>query len=116
MSDKLYADRDIMELDVEGNHYCNHVMAMTSEKLHCKSDIAAELGHRDSVIKELTAQLDAMKAEQEKLLADMGGKLKSLRYSCDNEVCSSIRYEQKLIARGFGVAMHMVQLSPPEDK
>lgn len=55
---KHYAERDIMELDEIGNHYINHVSAMTSEKLHGKSDIAAELGYRDMLIEKLTAERD----------------------------------------------------------
>ena len=53
-----YKERDIMALDSVGNYYCKHVMAMTSEKLHSKSDIAAELGYRDYVIDQLLDMLD----------------------------------------------------------
>ena len=53
---KLYAERDI---EGQGEHYVNHVMAMTSENLHGKSNIAAELAHRDIRIAELEAQLEA---------------------------------------------------------
>lgn len=34
---KLYDERDLEEL---GQHYTNHISAMTSENLHSKSDIA----------------------------------------------------------------------------
>lgn len=44
---KHYAERDI---EAQGVHYSNHVCAMTGEKLHSKSDIAAELAHRDMQI------------------------------------------------------------------
>lgn len=47
---KHYTERDIMQLDEDGNYYCRHMQAMTAEDLHCKSDIAAELAYRDSVI------------------------------------------------------------------
>ena len=57
---KLYADRDIMQLDREGNHYCNHVLAMTQEGLHDKGDIAAELAFRDAQIDRVTAERDAL--------------------------------------------------------
>jgi hypothetical protein len=53
-----YKDRDIMALDEVGSYYCKHVSAMTGEKLHCKSDIAAELGYRDYVIDQLLDMLD----------------------------------------------------------
>lgn len=60
--EKQYAERDIMALDQAGGHYFRHVMAMTHEGLHSKSDIAAELGHRDLQIQQLTAQLEKAKA------------------------------------------------------
>lgn len=45
MTDKKeYTERDIEE---QGDFYMKHVSAMTGEKLHSKSDIAAELAHRD---------------------------------------------------------------------
>lgn len=60
---KQYAKRDIMALDEAGNHYIRHVDHMTREKLHSKSDIAAELGWRDMQIAEIKAQRDALAAE-----------------------------------------------------
>lgn len=64
---KRYEERDIMELDEVGNHYSNHVCAMTGESLHGKSDIAAELGYRDMVIDQLQKDLhhSRMAAEAE---------------------------------------------------
>lgn len=47
---RQYCDRDIEQLDEDGNYYCTHVMAMTAEGLHEKSDIAAELAWRDREI------------------------------------------------------------------
>lgn len=44
MSKKLYADRDTIG---QGQAYVDHVLAMTRESLHNKSDIAAELAERD---------------------------------------------------------------------
>lgn len=52
MDDKLYAERDI---DVLGGYYINHASAMTTEKLHSKSAIAAELAYRDMQIATLAA-------------------------------------------------------------
>lgn len=60
---KQYAERDAFELDQSGGHYMRHVMAMSAEQLHSKSDIAAELAWRDSQIAELQQKLDAMLAE-----------------------------------------------------
>lgn len=47
---KQYADRDIEALDKTGNFYMCHILAMTDERLHDKSDIAAELAYRDMLI------------------------------------------------------------------
>ena len=49
---RLYAERDVIAL---GDYYIRHVSAMTSEGLHFKSDIAAELAWRDAEIDRLKA-------------------------------------------------------------
>lgn len=70
---KHYADRDIR---AQGQHYINHVSAMTGEGLHDKGDIAAELAHRDMQIASLQAQRDELDEENRKLrdcLADKVG-------------------------------------------
>lgn len=51
---KHYATRDPMAL---GEHYTAHVMAMTAEALHSKSDIAAELAWRDAELARLREAL-----------------------------------------------------------
>ena len=56
-----YSERDIMELDDLGNHYSNHVQAMTAENLRSKMDIAAELGWRDAEIERLREEISAQK-------------------------------------------------------
>lgn len=53
LMEKLYAERDI---EYQDDHYLKHVSAMTTEDLHSKSAIAAELAHRDLRIKELEAR------------------------------------------------------------
>lgn len=53
-------ERDAMELDQAGGFYTRHVSAMTREQLHSKSDIAAELGHRDMLISELKEALNGL--------------------------------------------------------
>ncbi len=50
MGKKLYAIRSARDL---GKYYTDHLMAMTAEELHDKSDIAAELAYRDKEIKSL---------------------------------------------------------------
>lgn len=49
-----YAERDI---EAQGDQYYKHVSAMTGENLHSKSDVAAELAHRDIRIQTLEADL-----------------------------------------------------------
>ena len=63
---KLYAERNAIEL---GAFYTDHVMAMTSEGLHSKSDIACELAYRDKIIKKLR---DALMLESEYQLGNYG--------------------------------------------
>ncbi len=53
MKKKQYAERDAMALDAAGGYYLKHILAMTGEGLHAKSDIAAELGWRDFKLEEL---------------------------------------------------------------
>lgn len=54
---KQYADRDEEALEKAGGYYSRHVLAMTAENLHRKSDIAAELAWRDMRIAELEQAL-----------------------------------------------------------
>ena len=51
---KLYTERDIIE---QGYYYSRHTSAMTGESLDRKSDIAAELAHRDIQIDQLQSQV-----------------------------------------------------------
>ena len=71
MSKKLYAERNILKLD----NYIDHISAMTTEGLHAKSDIAAELAYRDSVNETLKQQNIA--------LADAALVIKSAHPSAD---------------------------------
>jgi hypothetical protein len=61
-----YAKRDLKRLDEEGGYYQRHVSAMTTESLHFKSDIAAELAWRDCEYAKCAAVLDQAKAELRK--------------------------------------------------
>jgi len=68
MKEKQYDERDAFKLDITGGYYGRHVQAMTREKLHSKSDIAAELAHRDMIIDTL---LEALTYGQTLNLPDM---------------------------------------------
>ncbi|ORM78310.1 hypothetical protein [Pantoea eucrina] len=87
MSEKIYGDRDLMAMDIAGNHYCRHVDHMTREKLHSKSDIAAELGWRDMQIAALQQKLDAVLAE-------------NVALKNYNLCCRPTEEEQKLLREG----------------
>lgn len=71
-----YAERDIIEQE---DYYVRHINAMTKEGLHSKSDIAAELAHRDISIFNLEQQLKA--AKHEAVEQYLEGQLKSLKLS-----------------------------------
>jgi NAD dependent epimerase/dehydratase family enzyme len=77
----LYAKRDIKRLDEEGGYYQRHVSAMTTESLHFKSDIAAELAWRDWEYAKCAAQLDQAKAEIERLKASVEQREQALTES-----------------------------------
>jgi hypothetical protein len=69
-TEKLYASRDPMQLDEDGNYFFRHMSAMTGERLHSKSAIAAELGHRDRTIDAQAAEIAALRALLEAKTAD----------------------------------------------
>ena len=58
MSD-LYAERDIIK---QKEFYTRHVSAMTKEGLDRKSDIAAELAHRDITVSNQQKHIEALQA------------------------------------------------------
>lgn len=74
MTEKLYAERDPMQQDKEGNYYCKHVSAMTDEDLHSKSAIASELAHRDIQINILSERNKLLKDKQERWVSQMAHK------------------------------------------
>jgi hypothetical protein len=61
---RLYAERDAMLLDQRGGYYFRHVSGMTREQLHSKSDIAAELAHRDMLLDANVARLKAVMSDR----------------------------------------------------
>jgi hypothetical protein len=69
VSENLYVvgGRDIIG---QRQHYTDHVWHMTSEGLHGKSDIAAELAHRDIEIERLSAAC----SEQNDEIGQIAGK------------------------------------------
>lgn len=60
MTKKLYERRNPI---AQCCHYTKHIEAMTSEGLYCKSDIAAELAHRDIIIEDLSSILSRIAEE-----------------------------------------------------
>lgn len=67
---KHYKERDIESL---GNYYSQHIGAMTTEELYDKSDIAAELAHRDYEIDQLRKQLDSINELHDDLINQLAG-------------------------------------------
>jgi FtsZ-binding cell division protein ZapB len=57
---KLYADRKPWDLEP---YYSRHVSAMTTEQLHAKAAIAAELAFRDAEIERLKSENAGLKAQ-----------------------------------------------------
>ncbi len=70
MTKKLYAERNPTK---QGQHYMNHLMAMTAEGLHSKSAIAEELAHRDIVIKEMQKTIDMAYKFYSDVMPQIGG-------------------------------------------
>jgi hypothetical protein len=66
---KLYTERDIIE---QGDYYSCHTSAMTSEGLDRKSDIAAELAHRDIQIDQLQAKVAELEGKPTAIVNDSG--------------------------------------------
>ncbi|UBB12398.1 hypothetical protein [Pantoea eucrina] len=91
MSEKIYGDRDLMAMDISGNHYCRHVDHMTRESLHSKSDIAAELGWRDMQIAALQQKLDAVLAENVVLKESREVLAKNALETCKEVYCAGYR-------------------------
>ena len=58
----MYAKRDT---EAQGEHYLRHLDAMYTEGLHKKSDIAAELAHRDIELDRLRKMLTDYTLAQE---------------------------------------------------
>lgn len=80
----LYADRDIELLDKCGDFHFKHLIAMTGEKLHNKSAIAAELGWRDMELDNLWEEIRMLRCledsydTQEEVIAEVFLKLNEL--------------------------------------
>src|SRR5690606_32041610 len=83
----LYADRDPSKLEP---WYSQHVSAMTAEGLHSKSDIAAELAHRDRQIRELMERIVALEQQNEALASRLDSAENAMR-----EVVSHLRNSQR---------------------
>ena len=62
MSERLYDVGERRPFNLEP-HYSRHVSAMTTEGLHEKADIAAELAFRDAQIDKLRRFVDAARSQ-----------------------------------------------------
>lgn len=77
-----YAERDIIE---QGTYYSRHTSAMTGEGLHSKSNIAAELAHRDIQIDQLRKQVET-EAEVASLYRDERDQLRQQLEQAESRV------------------------------
>jgi hypothetical protein len=84
---KRYKDRDIEMLDEKGNYYIHHISALTSEGLHGKSEIAAELAHRDYQIDILKKKVEQAEASVEDIRKHKHLKIKQLELKLEQNVC-----------------------------
>ena len=67
MVEKLYAPDFGRDIEAQGKYYVKHISAMTAEGLHNKSDIAAELAHRDMKIDEYVREIIRLNERIEEL-------------------------------------------------
>ena len=74
---KQYAKRNP---EAQGEHYIKHVLAMTTEGLHQKSAIAAELAHRDILVNALKEELKRSNRELYKMVYALGSALDGQQY------------------------------------
>lgn len=97
--ERLYQIVDVMKLDRAGNYYCKHLNAMTGEGLHNKSDIAAQLGHRDYVIAQLEQQRDDLQFsldKEVKRVMELQAKYDELLYAVASKHPNESRHETAL--------------------
>lgn len=71
MPEQIYKPRDKEAL---GDHYFRHLEAMTSESLHSKADVAAELAFRDGRIAELEEEREGAITRESILRSDLAIK------------------------------------------
>lgn len=74
---KQYAKRNP---EAQGEHYIKHISAMTAEGLHQKSEVAAELAHRDILINALKEELKRSNQELYKMVYALGSAWDSDTY------------------------------------
>lgn len=94
---KYYGNRDTEAL---GEHYMNHLNAMTEEGLHSKADIAAELAIRDMQITMLAQEMATVSslinkvtgwAAERNLILGSTSKAQTLKLGSEfGELCDSI--------------------------
>lgn len=90
----FYTERDAI---AQGADYFRHVNAMTAEKLHSKSAIAAELAHRDILIQRLMAALESARADALDEAAELCMEDDLLMYEGEDNVAEMCaRYIRKL--------------------
>ena len=79
MSDKQYGHDDARDYEP---YFSRHLMAMTTEDLHSKGEIACELAYRDHRIAELEADRNAWRESAEQL----GRQVASLTHNIPTDI------------------------------
>jgi hypothetical protein len=98
---KLYADRAPWKLEP---HYSAHVAAMTSEGLHSKADIAAELAFRDKALEEVREAAEAEHDDQECCIVEQQKEIAALRVANARQT-EELTEARLLIARAMGTVV-----------
>jgi len=117
-----YAERDTEE---QGQIYYDHMSHMTSEELYSKSDIAAELAHRDIRIYELEAKLEATWVSTKELSPDKsqhllmvfyGGAVASCKYRAGQigEPQQTVTAWRTDESGRFGLPLYWMPMSDPQ--
>ena len=89
----LYEERD---LDVLGEHFHAHMNAMTNEDLRSKSDIAAELAHRDVELEKCQRLIRQMKVDNHYLQDAVRDYIESVEKGSADHASSRLKFKKLL--------------------
>lgn len=109
-------NRDIVGQDKAGGYYFRHVQALTAEALHSKSDIAAELAHRDIEIDRLQVLVDKLiRARELSAVASTTMLNESLAHQENLRACRQSHGELVLRLAGFRDVLDRPETMPRDE-